>query len=153
MENIENYINTMIFIVIAKGVTIGLLLLLLFKFGQDFSYIVVTVQLGILAIAIWAIVIVVKYNRRMKKLKEEMNKRQSSMDTCPIYFKRFVNSEDVVMCENSSTLGDQSTKFEFSSRPSINLTQTLKDRKTTDVLCDADFSSYPWAEFKGKCNK
>jgi ABC-type multidrug transport system fused ATPase/permease subunit len=154
MENIENYLNTMIFIVIAKGITIALLLLLLFKLGQQMSYIIVSFQIGLLAIAIYAIVVIVKYNKRMNELKIEMGKEEAKLDTCPIYFKRHIVNDEV-SCENESTLGDNYTKISFPANVTLtNITSELKRAKTMDGLCaNTTFPSYPWAEFKGKCNK
>ena len=156
MENIQNYLNTMIFIIIAKGFTIALLILLLIEVGQKFSYVIITVQFGLLAVAAWAMYMIIVYDKQSDKIKKEMANMPAALDTCPDYYVRTYDESDSVVCKNIfTTADDRLTYTMFSAATDLNMSALLADSKNMDSLCDqvSNYEDYPWTEYKAKCNK
>ena len=158
MENIEKYLNTMMFIIIAKGLTVGLLVLLLLDIGQQFSYVVITYQFGLLFVAIWAIYLITAYDKNAAKLKAAAEKSTAYLDTCPDFFVRTYDEQDNIICKNTFTTADDRytyTVFTDDQGISVNVSNLLQTSKTMDGLCDKvdNYSSYPWTEYKAKCDK
>lgn len=156
MENIQNYLNTMIFIIIAKGITIALLILLLIEVGQQFSYIIITTQFGLLAVAAWAMYMIIAYDKQSDKRKKEFAKMSASLDTCPDYYVRTYDESDNVVCKNIfTTADDRFTYSMFSTATDLNMSALLAGSTNMDTLCDqvSNYDDYPWTEYKAKCNK
>jgi hypothetical protein len=156
MENIENYLNTMIFIILAKGITIALLILLLLEMGQQMSYVIITVQFGLLAVAAWAIYMIVVFDRQTEKLKKTMATSPAVLETCPDYYVRTYDESDNIICTNVfTTADDRYTYTMFSGASNLNMSALLNETKTMEALCNKSsiYAEYPWTEYKAKCNK
>jgi len=179
MENIENYLNTMIFIIIAKGITIALLITLLLEIGQQFSYIIITIQIGLLLVASWGIYMIVVYDKQSDKDKKAMASSPAILETCPDYYVRTYDESDNVVCRNQFTTADDRytyTMFSSGAPPitgtpvdkcgvpiknvvsaagDLNMSALLASSKNMEELCNQSslYANYPWTEYKAKCNK
>jgi hypothetical protein len=130
MENIQNYLNTMIFIIIAKGITIALLILLLLEMGQQLSYVIITIQFGLLAVAAWAMYMIIVYDRQSEKLKKDTAGSPAVLETCPDYYVRTYDESDNIICKNSFTSADDRYTYTmFSAASDLNMSALLEDSK------------------------
>ena len=81
------YINTMVFAIIAALVSMTLLLILIYvPSARVFVYGIATIELGLIAIIIAAIVSIYAYEKKMTKKAQEGNQFLVTVDTCPDYF-------------------------------------------------------------------
>jgi hypothetical protein len=156
-KEIEKYLNTLIYLIIVKAVAILSLLFLLFKIGEDFSYVIVTYQLGLLFIIFYVVWKITSYSKARDELREAMKKAPVVLDTCPNYFVRSVDDKDNTICHQIYTTSDGKYEYTFdtpSTQP-INITELQDSSKDMEALCNnsSKYESYPWIEFKAKCNK
>ena len=91
MADLTNqYINTMVFAVVA-GI-ISLMLLLLLMYASDavamYSPFIVTVETGLILIIGYAIYEIIAYERRMNGLSQNGTANLIAVDTCPDYWTR-----------------------------------------------------------------
>jgi predicted membrane protein len=120
------YVNTMIFAVIAAVMTVGLLaLLFLIPKARTFAYAIVTFELGLIGIIIYAIFSIFKYESDLKKKASYEAAKVVSIDTCPDYFTNVLESPETtststasatnvkknVVCKNGYTSGKMTYYF------------------------------------------
>ena len=151
--DINNYLNTLIFIIIAKGFTICLLILLIFEFGKQYSYVILMFQLGIFVIVIWAILKIINYDKARDKLKKQLDNAPPYIATCPEYHVLHHDSNNGnKICRNTYVTPNGKTTYEFTNTDA-NISDILRDKKKMSDICDknSDFINYPWTELKSKC--
>ncbi len=104
------YVNTMIFAVIAAVMTVGLLaLLFLIPKARTFAYAIVTFELGLIGIIIYAIFSIFKYESDLKKKASYEAAKVVSIDTCPDYFTNVLESPETTNSTSTSTTSTSTT--------------------------------------------
>ena len=80
------YKNTMVFSIIAGVFTLAMLLLVIFvPASREFVYCIATVEVGLIAIVIYSIVKIVRYDKKMDKQAKAGNDFLVTIDTCRGY--------------------------------------------------------------------
>jgi hypothetical protein len=169
MSNIHNYLNTLLFCVIAKIVSI-LLLIALFavpSLRRDWIYTALTLVIGLILIIGLSLYRVRQYSKRTEAAVAAMKENLGSDATqqCPAYFVKTVNADNQVVCKNEVRTAD-GARIQFSGTganagtlPDVNLATAFgpaRDNLTT--LCGmvgavprGAFADYPFTELKDKC--
>jgi hypothetical protein len=161
---VTSYLNTLIFCIVAKAVTIFLLGLLLFDVGKRMAYLILTVEIGLIAIIIYALVSINKYDNEMKKSRDAFMKAKPNIRVCPDYFTKYVsNSTDpleetpVTLCKGEYTTPDENRRYTYKFDTSdINIENDFGD--TMEKVCDTvlstsgPYASIAWTDLKARCN-
>jgi hypothetical protein len=121
------YINTIVFSIISAFVSIALLSMVIFlPAARVFVYAIITLELGLIAIIIAAVVRIVLYEKKLKKQADQGNAFLVNIDTCPDYFSSsFYNSSSLTAVDNMVV---------FQSAQGNKLVCT--DKGPTGVFCD-----------------
>lgn len=109
MTGVENYLNTIIFCVVAKMITIIVLGLIILPQVRAYAIFLLTIELGLVTIIIWSLWKISRYEKRMA---EELQKiRESSMTTlaCPDFFERGTGLALASRNSNGTELKDASS--------------------------------------------
>ena len=156
MESIKNYLNMMIFIIIAKAITIFLLVLLIFKPMQEASYVIITLQLGLVVIVIVGLIIIARDDSKKAALKAAMHKSKAYLDSCPHYYVREYDNADNIICKNKYTTPDNNLSYAFYKQGAVdlNVTSLVAEESNMEQLCNQvnKYDNFPWIEFKAKCD-
>ena len=162
----SQYINTMVFAVVA-GIISSMLLLLVMQGSEavkQFSVLVITVEVGIMLIIVVAIWQIIAYERRRFKQAVDGTMNLLTMKSCPDYW----TMSDGKTCKNKLTLFDKNDEGKYTqyviigkgaganegtSVPVINLANytnvTVRDActKKFDTL-----PNHPWTDLGAVCN-
>ncbi len=156
-QGVHNYLNTLIFCVIAKAITIFILAFMVNEKVRYFSFFLLTVEVGLIVIIVSALIIISLYDKRMSKKKEDYNNAKLNSITCPDYYIQ--TSEDGVRyCEDTYTTPDQkyTYKFNLSSDGYLSKIPIEEDfqNKKIDDICQKiqSYSNLSWNSVKSKCN-
>lgn len=161
-DSVNNYLNTLIFCIIAKAVTVGLLVLLITDLGWDFVFLIMTIELGLIAIVIYAMYTVYKMDKKIKAAKEKYATEKPKMDLCPDYFVRSVVSDETsssghTVCTNVYTSGDNRYTYTFpTTNQTVDLTTLNASQKNMQDMCANvdkvfDSSGISWTDMKARC--
>jgi hypothetical protein len=161
-DAIKGYLNTLIFVIVAKACIVALLVTLIFDWGWSLSFLILTIVLGLSVIILYAILNIYKIEKAIKKAKEAQAKVVPQLDICPDYFVRSLNADQEspsygnVLCEGKYT--GESGRFTYDFTPSqpstINLTAMTHPYKTMNDMCSGEqsnFNGISWTDFKAKC--
>lgn len=157
---VQNYVNTLIFCLVAKGVSIAVLILLLLEWGQKYAYALITVEMMLIIIIIVSIYRVASYEKRIIKKREEMLLSTDTVGSCPDFYTRnFENN--MTTCKNSYTTPDGRYTYTLGTDAlsSINLNYiSNNNQRTLQEVCDiigntkADYNtSVSWTSLKPRC--
>jgi hypothetical protein len=158
------YKNTMVFSIIAGVFTLAMLLLVIFvPASREFVYCIATVEVGLIAIVIYSIVKIVRYDKKMDKQAKAGNDFLVTIDTCPDYFVKQVNQKGIggatstgEVCKNGYTSPDvDGLKYYFGKRGCVggSLSNCKIDKSDTTVnTFPIDLSDYSKKESKVICN-
>lgn len=159
-SGVQNYINTLIFCIVVKGVTILLLILLLFEVGQKFAYLILTVELGLVAIVIISLIQIRGYEKKKLEEAEKAKKLEGQASVCPDYFVKFVSgsNNEVVSCSNVYNTPNGTYTYTIGTQ-NVNLTDLNEANKTFDKLCETItntepsyyVNSFAWTDLKPRC--
>ena len=159
-DAITSYLNTLIFCIVAKSVTLILLILLLFDIGWAFSYLILTLEIGLVAIIAWTLYSVYKVQKAIDEAAAAASKQPPMLNTCPDYFVRGIDSEtNDQICSNTYKTSDGKTTYKFTSDgttaiPTKDMTTMTNGQKTMNSLCTAqqsDVSGFSWSDLKARC--
>lgn len=158
------YTNTVIFTVFAGIISGALLLLLLLMPGIIAGYtpLVVTVQLGLLAVVIWAVVVIILRERSDKKAERNALQNRLAVLTCPDYWTL---TDDPTgngrgVCMNTyvtpSAFGDKNrdnsaTFTTQSKRGTVNLAE-VNDKSLAEACKVATALGAPWTDLRAMCD-
>lgn len=147
------YINTMVFTIIAAVVCMLLFLALYFGTGSmgEFSYMIITIELGLLAVIIQAVVRIYLYEARLKK--EHSNAMDSALrvQSCPDYWTLHENGA-VRECKASYVSPDGMTKFIMHDKSDTVVISDL-DKKSVNVVCaEVGARNAPWTDVRTACS-
>lgn len=162
-KGVQNYINTLIFCIVVKGISIFILVLLLFKFGQRYAYALLTVEVCLILIVIYALLRIRYYENKI--VNEYVKQKTSAIDlnNCPDYYVKRIENDTVFCSSNYVTPND---KFTYEMAPNddtlkdINITQISNDGKNTiEGICEivndnaSDFKTkLAWSDLKPHCD-
>jgi low affinity Fe/Cu permease len=88
------YINTLIFCIIAKFVTVATFLLLLWDKTNQYWIAISVVEFGLIAIIVLTLWKVHAMQKKLDELQTASSVAPAQIDTCPDYFVKTVTSED-----------------------------------------------------------
>ena len=160
-DSINNYLNTLIFCIIAKAFTVGLLVLLITDLGWDFVFLIMTIEIGLVLIVFYALYTVYKIEKMLKKAKEDHEKEQPNISTCPDYYVRETIKDDSsannghIICKNVYDTSDKRYTYTFPMSDTIDLTSLTKPHKTWNDMCNQNKTKYDnisWTDLKARCN-
>lgn len=155
-NNINNYLNTLIFCVISKMITIFVLAFLLNEKVRYFSYLLLTIELGLVTIIVVALYVLISYDKKMSKKQDEYNKSILSNLSCPDYYVQNTDSNNIV-CTNVYTTPDKKFKYEFNPGLSqiIQLESNFQKKSIEDIcndIQDSTYSNVSWTTLRPRCN-
>lgn len=157
-STIKNYLNTLIFCILAKAVTIGLLVLLLFDWAWKISFLIVTVEVGLIVIICVTLYQIYKFNKRLEKLKEETLTATPILTSCPDYFTKSIGDSNLTYCNNTYNTPDKRFEYSFyagtTKIPDIELSSLTRQSKTMNEMCMSNTSRWvavPWTDLKSRC--
>ena len=163
---IQNYLNTLIFCIVAKAVTIILLALLFTRIGSELAYLLLTIELGMILIIVVSLYKIYDYEKKKKDALEKLLKTDMNLNSCPDYYTRTITTQegiDQTTCVNKYNSPDGSTSYRFgTSDNEFNLENTFnanKDKKTFRDYCarvssttaTPNFNNIAWTDLKEKC--
>ena len=160
-DAISNYLNTLIFCIIAKAVTLLLLILLLFDIGMTFSYAIITVEIGLVAIIAYTLYKVYAFQAAIDAAAAAASTAPPFLNTCPDYFVRSIQPEtgDQV-CSSKYTTSDGKKTYEFTTGvggaaiADQDMSAMMQGNKAMSTLCNAQqnaVSGFSWTDLKSRC--
>lgn len=158
-RGIANYLNTLIFCIVAKAVTVLLLVLLLFEKVRKYSYLILTVEVCLVAIIIISLVRISSYEKKKAKEAENTLTQKVAVTSCPDYFVKSVNEESDTICLKDYTTPDGRYTYNFTgftSSNNINLDKNFEKQDLKALCTLMSDTNYPykniaWTDIKGKC--
>ena len=175
-SGVQNYLNTIIFCVVAKAVGILVLGLILFPAVRPYATFFLTIELCLVIIIMWSIYKISKYDKRMAQEAEDIKNSAMTTVLCPDYYVREPNADMTgSICKNGYTTPDKRLTYRFlddSKTAQIDAIDidTMFQKKTIDEACAmlsgggaasgsnvegvAQFSAWPipWTELRSKCS-
>lgn len=159
-SGVQNYVNTVIFCVVMKIISIIVLgLILLNKVSESTIFFFITIELGIVVVVIMALAGISNYEKRLAQESKNILKSKLNVISCPDYYTR--NSDG--NCVNSFASADG--KFEYTIRNGQNIMLSKYVNKDMDTICKAfnadvyaktptgDSSQLvPWTDISSKCD-
>lgn len=165
------YLNTMVFSIVAAVLSLMLLLLLLRgpPEARALSYMIITIEVGLLFVIVQAIVRIHLYERDLRKTAEKAQNNIVVVDGCPDYWTLSKRKKDMASVCSSRyvTPNTQSTIYVAApskineiddSDPSkkarvVNLT-TMSQRPMRDVCKDlrTTYDGVSWSDLRNKCS-
>jgi len=167
MARIENYLNTLIFALVAKTVTLIVMVALFFKAMQPFMYFFLTVEMGLIIIVTISLVAIVKYEKRMEAERKRIADSVVSVSACPDYYEQVIipsgEHAGKTVCNNQFNTSDGKYEYKFlyqdddvqEKLDSINLDDLAMKKKLSDVCSTLNnnvYSHMPWTDLKTKCD-
>jgi hypothetical protein len=160
-SGVQNYLNTLIFCVVAKTITVLVLGLLVFPAVRRYAMFLLTIEVGLVLIIFHAMWKISSYDKRMAKEAEQIRTSSMNAVSCPDYYTRGVDEENVnVICTNKYATPDGRLEYKFKTDASIDVIpiDDIFRKKTLEDACklvvtDTDmYNSIPWTDIKSKCD-
>ena len=158
-NSVHNYLNTLIFCIVAKAITILLLGLLFTDLGKQLAYFIITIEFGLIAVITVSIYQIMEYEKNKRKELSSLRTSKISIQSCPDYFTRRVDHDERAICENKYTSPDNSHVYEFSTGEFA--PDDLFENKNFGEVCDRmstvggsgpNFNDTAWTDIKAKCH-
>jgi len=159
------YRNTIIFAVVAALLTVVLLVLVIaVPWASKYRFTFLTINVGLLAIIIYAIVKINRHAAAMDRLMEDAASSRLAVSTCPDYFTAdYSRGAGRTMCipKYESPRTDVVFKFQQQDGDMQPLDMRDYDGKRAGELCSyINSDNYqgvnqryvPWVEMRAKCN-
>jgi len=161
-DSIKNYLNTLIFVIIAKACIVGLLVLLIFDFGWNMSFLILTIVIGLTVIVTVALVDIYVIDKKIRAAQVAMAIAKPILDICPDYFVRTLNTDQEsaangnVLCAPQYSGSDGRYSYDFSQafQGTMDLDAIKTPYKTMNDMCFGEQNNYKgisWTDLKGKC--
>lgn len=165
-SGVQNYLNTLIFALVAKTVTLIILVSLFFKVMQPFMYFFLTVEVGLIVIVTVSLAAIVKYEKRMAAEKKRVADSVISVSSCPDFYEQVIipdgeNAGDTV-CTNKFQTSDGKYTYKYiyteADQPqlnNINLDKLVIKKKITEAcgtVASAPYTRMPWTDMRAKCD-
>ncbi len=156
-SGVQNYVNTVIFCVVMKIVSIILLgLILLNKVSESFIYFLITVELGIVVIVIMSLYGISKYEQRIANESKNLLSSKLNVISCPDFYTRNADGN----CTNTYRTADE--RFEYKLNQGQNIILSNYTNKTIETICTAfntdaistatHTQKMPWTDISSKCD-
>lgn len=155
---VHNYLNTLIFCIIAKIISILLLIGLFFsKTMRTYAIAILTIEIGLLLIIIHSLYSVIAYNNMLKDRLDKANDVTYTVTNCPHYFVREVSSNGKSdQCLNTYKTPDGVYSFEFQRNKQAveNVSMTdMQGKKLSDICANiTEYDGHPWTDLKTTCH-
>ena len=165
----KSYLNTLIFTVVAEGISILIIGLLALEVVRPFSAFLMTLEIGLIFIIIWTLYAIKKYQDKMSKQFKHLRDTRVTNVSCPDYFTRKADEDGNLICENKYTTPDGKFEYTFNNQKQIgkaagnmndineiNMKDVFDEKKLQDI-CDNELSSsgiyknIPWTGIKTSC--
>lgn len=156
--SVQNYINTLIFAIVAKAVTVLLLGLLFTDIGKMLAFFILTVEFGLVTIIVISLWQIYAHDKKRDKEVANLRKAKVNINQCPDYYTKMSDGKDGVECDPVYRTPDGAFEYTFTT-PKFPLS-TFKGKTFTEV-CDIvqkenpsdgiDFTEIPWTDIKAKC--
>ena len=159
-DAITNYINTLIFCIVAKVVTLILLVLLLFDIGWQFSWFILTVEIGLVAIIAYTLYKVYAFQKTIDEAAAAASTAPPFLNTCPDYFMMTIQEDTGDrICASKYTTGDGHNTYQFTTPagtnvPNQDMSSMMDTSKTMSALCTAQntaITGFSWTDLKARC--
>lgn len=156
-QGVQNYLNTLIFCVVAKAITIFILAFMVNEKVRYFAFFLLTVEVGLIIIIVAALIIISSYDKKMTEQKDKFNKSKFSAITCPDYYIQ-TSQDGLRYCEDSYTTPDKKYTYIFNLTSDGYLSkiplETDFQSKNIEEICDKlqSYSNLSWTSVKSKCN-
>lgn len=151
-SGVQNYINTIIFCVVMKIVSIIVLgMIMLNKMSDSIVYLLSTIEIGIVFIVIASLYSISSYEKRIAEEARNLLKSKINVISCPDFYTR---DEDGV-CVNNYTTADGKIEYRINDAPPVVLSDYMnKDIGTICSTYNTGFgpSSAPWTDISTKCD-
>lgn len=162
MSNISSsYINTLIFCVVCKVVMLVLLVTLITDVGWSFSYLILTVEIALVAIIAYTLYKIYAYQKEIDAAAQASTTAPSLLSTCPDYFVMSTTDESGdTICNSTYTTPDGKLTYIFNQSATganidqLNLTSILSNNKTMQSLCNSTTTppmTYSWTDITSRC--
>lgn len=158
---VQNYLNTLIFCVVAKTISILVLGSLVFKQVRPYVMFLLTIELGLVVVIVYSMWKISSYEKRMAKAADEIRQSSLMAVSCPDYYTRDVDDEQVNnVCTNGYTTPDGTFTYKFVGDKAIDsipidnmFRKTILKDACKMVIHDTDvYSTIPWSDLKPKCD-
>lgn len=160
-DAVTGYLNTLIFCIIAKALTLFLLVMLLFDIGWTFRWLILTIELGLVTVIAWTLYKVYEFQKNIDAIAAAAATAPPLVDTCPDYFVKTASAEsNDMVCKSTYTTTDSKNTYVFNGAdgttavPQQDLTQMASGVKTFAALCTAqqnNITGFSWTDVKGRC--
>lgn len=151
-----NYLNTLIFCIIAKAITVFLLVSLLFDPVRKYAYLILTVEVCLVLIISISLYRIISYEKKKAQAAEVAISAKVNITTCPDYFVKSY-SKDNSMCQKSYTTPDKKLTYTFTGFTGsnmINLDTEFKDKdmkQVCTIMSNPTYRDIAWTDIKGRC--
>lgn len=151
--HVTSYLNTLIFAIVAKFVSIILLILLFVSSAfSRFSYAIITIEIGLLLIIVNSITSIVRYSKRMEEASRKNLTTSIQVGACPDFFTRTTGNT----CKATYTTSDKRHKYYIGevNNLEINMDQEFK-ASSADQTCtkvNTRFANIPWTDLRSRCD-
>lgn len=166
-KQVNNYLNTLIFCIIAKFVSI-LLLVGLFAspyLRTQWTYGILTIVVGLLLIIVASILSILSYSKKAENALHAAGNAVVAkvQQQCPMYFTKYYDeaNDRITCCNNYMSPDGTAVPFFSSSDMSEQLLQTsndyFKNTSNLDTLCQTvnsaswAYANYPFTDIKEFC--
>ena len=146
------YVNTFVFSIIAALVCLILFLALWFGSSglDEYAYMIITVEVGLLLVIIQAIARIIAYELRLKKEQSYAMDSALRVQSCPDYWTLTENGP-VRECNATYTTPDGRTNYVMHDDTNKVVLSDL-DKKSVKVVCtDVSARKAPWTDMRTAC--
>lgn len=151
-RGIQNYVNTIIFCVVLKIISILVLALILMGYVKNsFVYFLITVELGMVFIVMSALISISSYEKRMAKETKNALNAKINMFLCPDYY-----TSSNYQCKNQYITSDEKLQYNITS---TSAPEYISFSNYVGVNIQSACSNYeyqvgsniPWSDMESKC--
>lgn len=167
---IQNYLNTLIFCIVAVAVSVIILGLLVIEPVREKALaLMMTIEIGLAIIIVISIYNIRKYDKRMEKERSDLLKSSLLNISCPDFYMQSTNCNGDILCTNGYKTADGRYQYTFKSPggqtdedtnfSSINLDATYIKKNLSEVCtgyvngsAGSNLKAYtPWTDLASKC--
>lgn len=165
----KNYLNTLMFTVVAEAISVLIIGLLAFEAISPYSAFLLTLEVGLIIVIIWTLYAIKRYQDKMNKQFKILQETKVFNVPCPDYFVRDSDDDGNLLCKNGYTTPDRRITYTFfpdrnadkesdafRKISTIDMKNTFEDKSLQDVCKsqfkdDGDFVNIPWTSIKPNC--
>jgi hypothetical protein len=169
MSGIQNYLNTIIFCIVAKTVTVFVLAFLVNEKVRWFSFFLLTIELGLIVVIITSMIIISRYDKKMADLAKQLRTSILTNIDCPDYYIRGTSAGSNMICSDSFSSPDGRFSYSFTSNIVPDNPDAMTNVKEIDMdanfnnkeftkICEtlgshgSAYSNLSWTDLKAKCD-